>query len=115
VTEKDLPYRLSVEIRTPWPTKVTAPVLSANRFALQVSPPGEPTEILLTVGHLSQPLLSGSPEEQRVQAEALTTLEIAVLGRYSVQREKLRELYEVLGKVLEALPATGQSPKEASL
>ena len=75
------------------------PILLANQFAGQV----EPGLFTLIVGQMSVPLLIGTPEERREQAERVSYVPVKVLGRYSMTEGRLLELIQMLNRQLSVL------------
>lgn len=62
--------------------------------------PQVPDSIIVSFGRADPPLLHGTPEEVRTQAMALGSIEIGVLGRYAMSRERVQELIAALAEVL---------------
>lgn len=69
-----------------------APILLANQFVMQ----GDNDEFVLTIGQLAPPVLLGSLDDRRQQAEAIAYVGVKPLARVSLTSERLRELIEVL-------------------
>ena len=65
----------------------------ANQFAMSPNPLSG--EVILVIGHLAPPLLIGSPEERREQAQAIETVKIRALARYSMTRKVAQQLRDV--------------------
>jgi hypothetical protein len=55
----------------------------------------------VSVGQLAPPVLVGSVEEQRMQAENITYVPIRTVARVSMTRARLEELIGVLSTTLE--------------
>ena len=62
---------------------------------------GAPEEVVLNVGYVTLPLVSGSPEAQRTRLLNLKQVEATVVGRYSMTRARLAELVEALTQARE--------------
>lgn len=70
------------------------PIMLANQFVIQ----GGDSELLLTIGQLAPPMLLGSDDERRQQAEAISYVPIRPLCRVSLTAERLAELIDVLSQ-----------------
>jgi hypothetical protein len=70
--------------------------MAANQFVSQVTGTGAPDEIIITIGHVSPPVIIGSAEEQRQLAAAIQSLKIRPLLRVSLTRQRLGELADVI-------------------
>lgn len=68
------------------------PVLLANQFVIQ----HEQNEFVLTLGQVTPPILLGTLEERREQAQKLAYVPVKVVARVAFTRERLVELIEVL-------------------
>ena len=75
------------------------PVQAANNLAAQVAAPGE---IILSFGHVTPPLFSGTPEEQQAQARSLRFVQVQSLARFSVTPAKVEEMIGALTGILNA-------------
>jgi len=81
------------------------PIEFLNQFVLQV----QGDEIILTLGAVAPPLiLADTAEERKRQAEAIKFVQVRVLGRYAMTRQRLRELIGILTKFVDE---PGGSPK----
>ena len=92
------------------------PIKPVNQFVATVGTTGEgaePDGVHLIFGYLSPPMLLGTPEEIRLQAEALTELPVEVAGRFLLTRARLGELISVLQSVAGQYDAMeGRGPGE---
>ncbi len=93
----------SVAIEADWSVAQTTPVLLANQFVVQLGVETSslkhpvPDGVYLIVGEVAPPVLVGSPERQREQAERLQgRIPIQVHGRFFMTRERLGELITLL-------------------
>jgi hypothetical protein len=71
----------------------------ANVFILTVTPDGAH----LTAGQVQPPLLLGSPEEQRGQADKLSYVGVKVLAKLVMTPQRLLELRNLINGQLEQL------------
>jgi hypothetical protein len=80
-----------------WGDVEALPVLAANQLAVQVDSLGtRPDLVVLTVGHVVPPIISG-PEEQRLaQVEQITEVVVQPLARFSLSPGRLREWADLL-------------------
>jgi hypothetical protein len=95
-------FELNTQVGVVWPEVSELPVLAANQFAVQITggEGGRLDEIVLTIGHVASPLLSGTPEEQRAQISQITQLTIQPIARFAVTRYRLAELRELLDSIM---------------
>lgn len=97
----------NVQLRVVWGDVSQLAVLAANQFALQVSGlGGVPDEVVLTVGHVAAPVLTGSPEEQRANISELSHVEVHPLARFSMSLGKLDELATAISEIRAHLGAS---------
>jgi hypothetical protein len=73
-------------------------MLTANQFALQLD--GE--QAFLTAGLVTPPILLGSPEEQREQAERLSYVQVRVVARLGMTKNRLVELRQLIDRMVTA-------------
>jgi hypothetical protein len=102
----------TVPLRAVWGDISTLPVLAANQFLLQAGQLGEGgvEALVLSVGHVAPPAVSGSAEEQRAALEAIADLPIRALGRYSVTPQQVRELAGIFKQAVELLDKAQGDP-----
>ncbi|MDY7085969.1 MAG: hypothetical protein SYR96_12770 [Actinomycetota bacterium] len=73
------------------------PVLAANQLAVQVdSLDTEPDLVVLTVGHVVPPIISGAEEQRLAQVEQIKEVVVQPLARFSVSPGRLREWVDLL-------------------
>lgn len=77
------------------------PILYANNFLIQY----ESGDFVLTVGQLNTPLLMGTEEEQREQAQRITHVSVKVVARIALNRSRLEQLNGLLTQHLLRFPA----------
>jgi hypothetical protein len=103
VTEQ--PTRTNVRAKLSWRDEdlYRLPVLAANQFAVQLSnEEGDPTpSVILTVGHVSPPLLLGTPEEQQAAAAAVESVNVTPLARFKLSAAKAAEFAGVLQNLMQ--------------
>jgi hypothetical protein len=75
------------------------PVTFANQFMTQRV---TETELLLLVGQAFPPPIIGSPDQQLEQARQIPFVPVRTLGRYSLTRERVVELVNLLQRLLES-------------
>lgn len=95
-----------------WPGVDELPVLRANMSLIQIGTDnaGHAEDILLTIGHLSPPVLLGTAEEQEMSARALGAVSARPLIRVSLSRERLQEL---INGLVQAADTHDKATKEA--
>jgi hypothetical protein len=94
---KDLPASAQVDVV--WPSPQGLPdVLAANQFAVQIlgGGAGSSDEIVIAVGHVTAPILTGTPAEQEAQLAQLEQLTVRPFARFVVTRHRLGELLALL-------------------
>lgn len=90
------PIQVHVEQRqviVRWPDDLEV-VPVANVFNVQATPDG----IVVTIGQATQPLFTGSPEEQIRQARELTEVQATVVARFALTPMRATELAAALGQ-----------------
>lgn len=71
------------------------PVVFANQFVIQE----QADEFILTIAQYAQPMLLGTVEEKREQAQGLPSeWPVKIVGRYGLTRGRLGELVDLLSK-----------------
>ena len=83
-----------VEIPLSWVDADQRDVMAANQSAMIHNT--ETGEFILTLGHMAPPLLFGSEEEMRQQAAQLPFVPIRALARFSLTRQGVEALREVV-------------------
>jgi len=68
------------------------PILLANQFIIQ----HEQSEFILTLGQMTPPILLGTPEERREQAQKLAYIPVKIVARIAFTRDRLVELIQML-------------------
>ena len=75
-----------------WGDISKVPVLAANQLAVQVDALGtKPDLVILTIGHASAPVLTGTDEQKRAAAELIHRVEVQPLARISLSVGRLKE------------------------
>lgn len=93
---------------TPWVGLEELPVGLATTFTIQY----QDDLWFFTFGTLVPPLLLGSEEQRAAQIDQLEFVPIRPLARIGMTAARAREVYEVLGGLLESYGSEEQ-PKEA--
>ena len=78
------------------------PILFVNNFVVQ----HDQNEFVLMAGQVQKPLLLGTPEERREQAERITYIPVNIVARLGFTRERLVSLIEMLQTNLRRHDAT---------
>lgn len=93
------------EVSVVWPGVDEVPVQPANQFLGQILRlnTGAPDEFLLVVGHISPPVVLGSPEEQQAMARALGAVGVKTLARVTMTIGRARELRDLLDRQLKSI------------
>jgi len=73
------------------------PVQAANQFIVQHDPMAV-DEFYLTIGHVTPPAITGTPEEQREQAKRIQFVPVRPLGRFQLTRQRYSELLSAMQK-----------------
>lgn len=81
------------------------PILYTNSMLIQIH---QPDEFLLTFAQVSPPILLGSPEEQRAQAQSIDAVHSKIVARLALSRYRVRQLIQLLSKHLERFPDSPQ-------
>jgi hypothetical protein len=89
----------STQIEAVWAGVDEVAPVAANQFLCQFAGEGE---AILTFGHVSPPVLRGSPEERLDEARRISSLPIHVVGRFGLTRVRLEELRLVVEEALGA-------------
>lgn len=84
----------SLSLPVSWVEVDQADVVAANQFAMAYNP--TTGESVLTVGHVAPPMLLGTEEDVRQQAEKIQFVPIRTVGRFSMTRSIAEALREVL-------------------
>jgi hypothetical protein len=111
VTEPLIPTTVQASIT--WGSVDSLPVLAANHFAVQLAilEPGESTsDVILTVGYLSPPLLTGTAEDQRDALDALEHLAVHPIARFSIPFTRAAELARIIQELSQRIEAGGAQP-----
>jgi len=74
------------------------PIHYANQFVIQ----HQANEFILTIGQITPPILLGTGDELRSQAESLSYVPVHVVSRIAMTRQRLVELMDALKTNLEA-------------
>lgn len=82
-------------IRVPvvWVGAEDVPVLAANQMVVQHS---AQDEFILTFGHLTPPVVLGTPQQRQEQLERMTFVAIKPVARVGFNRQRLEELSRIL-------------------
>src|ERR1700677_59970 len=87
-----------VELPVAWVGVDELTIQLANQFLTQLA---APDEVIITVGQAAPPVLLGTPEQQVAQAAAVAFVPVKAMIRVSLTTTRVRELRDVLTKVLE--------------
>jgi len=77
------------------------PIHFVNDFVVQ----HDKGEFFLTVGQLQPPIVLGTPQERKEQAERLGYIPVKVVARFGLTRRRLEELIRVLQENLQGYDA----------
>jgi len=69
------------------------PILTCNNVVVQAH---AEEEFILLLGQIAPPILLGSPEEQRAQAEGLEYVPVHVVARVGMTRHRVQEMIRAL-------------------
>ncbi|MFI1811336.1 hypothetical protein ACH414_13550 [Streptomyces sp. NPDC020422] len=96
-TPENLPSE-SFQVRLVW-RNADMPSQPINQFIVSMGlpgPGGDPDAVHIALGQADPPLITGTPEQMRQQAQELGTLPVDTKGRYVLSRTRLGELIQVL-------------------
>lgn len=79
--------------RVTYPGIDDLPIHFANTFLIQKSP--DVDEWIITFGHLSPPVLLGTEQEQREQAQRIKEVPAKMIARFGLSQKRLEELISV--------------------
>jgi hypothetical protein len=103
-----------VRAQTTWGDVDNVPVFAANQFLLQLSatdPELIKSDLLLTVGFASPPVLFGTPEELQEAAASVERVTVRPVARFSIPLGKAAELSQVLQEFVQQVQqAARQQP-----
>lgn len=99
VESPDPPEASGVFVRVQWPDWADVPLSFANQFVLQ----NNEHEVYLTIGQLAPPLLVGTPEELRAQAEDLQFVPAHCIARLIMTLEQTKQLHGALTQHLDLI------------
>jgi hypothetical protein len=86
-----------------WEDDESVQPMPSNAFLVQMVPEG----ILLVFGFAKPPILTGTPEEQQVEAQAITGITVRPGLRVLLPLQRVEELSNLLKSVLVELKARG--------
>lgn len=93
------PVPASIQKAAVWVGLEDQAVQASNAFACQIAGPGE---FVISVGHVVPPLLTGTPEEQQAQMQALPFVQVRGLARFALAPHRVEELIKALQDMLAA-------------
>ncbi len=99
VSTPEMPVTYTMSIA--WP-EAQVSVQPANQFAATIGVPGADgaaDSVYVTIGHVSPPFLSGTPEDLQEKLASYGPLAVDTLARYVVSRARLQEFIDVLQRV----------------
>jgi hypothetical protein len=77
------------------------PIHFANAFIAQKTTGQD--EFIISFGHISPPVLLGTPEQQREQAAQISYVQAKMIARFGMNAQRVRELVELLTGYLRQL------------
>lgn len=95
-----------IEMSLQWPEDLPDPA-PVNQYAIQLLPgaDGAPEEMLVTLGHVTGPILLGTAQDQAEQMSRAGTLTIRASGRITLSRARAEQLAKALLQATEAWDA----------
>lgn len=102
---EQLPVR---QLPVTWGTTVDLPVLASNQLAVQVDldSAGQPDTLILTFGHTRPPIMTGTPEQIKEQAEQLGQVIVVPVVRLGVSIQRMKEFSSVLQQTIALIAAS---------
>ncbi len=88
----------SIQLPVVWVGLEEVPVRATNQLLAQV---GGKDELLLVFGHVSPPVVLGTPEQQKAQLERIQFVPVNPIARVSMTRERLGQWVNVLQEQIE--------------
>lgn len=97
------------EAKLIWPEVENALVCRANQFLTQINNgvDGKPEDIILTLGHVTPPVILGTDEEQREMAAAIGAVSVKTLSRVSLSLGQAENLAKLLHQAVETSRSLG--------
>lgn len=83
--------KIQIEVPLRW-VDDGSPAIAVNQFVLQHGD----GQFHLVLGHVSFPLVTGTPEEQRAEVKRMKSLPVRVRGRFVLDESGLRSLCAIL-------------------
>jgi hypothetical protein len=84
-----------------WDGLDSAEIFFVNQMIVQLGPPGNEGEFILTLGQLHPPVLMGGQDANRAKLEALPYVTVRVVSKVAMPVSRVRELRDVLTQMLD--------------
>jgi hypothetical protein len=91
-----------VELKVDWTGIEDVPLLVANQFVVQF----HEGAFVLSLGQVTPPVLVGTPEQRKADAQDLESVPVKGVARVYLTRQRLEELVQGLQSTLDAAPRT---------
>lgn len=78
-----------------------AEIVFVNQMIVQLGPPGQECEFLVTLGQLHHPVLLGSEEENKAKLQSLPYVPVKTVSKVAMSVGRARELRDLLTKMLD--------------
>jgi hypothetical protein len=101
----------SVGVPLAWVGLDDAEIVFANQILVQMGPPNNEAEFIVTFGQLHPPVLLGTPAENRARLESTPYVPVKVLAKLAIPAPRLREFADAIEKVLATFESTGKRAK----
>jgi hypothetical protein len=101
------PQKDGVEVPVVWGDPADLTIHAVNQFAAQFLDHATLDELVLTAGSLVPPILTGDEESRRAALANLERVEIRPVVRIAMNRARLRELTELLRRILDRAESSG--------
>jgi len=91
-----------------WEGLDSAEISFVNQMIVQLGPPGNEGEFVVTLGQLHPPVLMGGEEENKARLKALPYVTVRVVAKVGMPVARVRELRDLLTRMLDTYEsATG--------
>ncbi|MEX2225597.1 MAG: hypothetical protein WEB52_04005 [Dehalococcoidia bacterium] len=90
-----------VSIPLLWDGLDTAEIKFVNQMIVQLGPPGNESEFLVTLGQLHPPVLMGSEDENKARLAALPYVTVKVVAKVALPVSRVREFRDLMTRMLE--------------
>lgn len=84
-----------------WEGLDSADITFVNQMIVQLGPPGNEGEFIVTLGQLHPPVLMGGEDANRAKLEELPYVTVRVVAKVAMPVSRVRELRDLLARMLD--------------